>query len=56
MRINLVIALLFVAYFAWVTWQLERQQKAERRRQRELDADWNLRKAILRGRQTWPKA
>ena len=56
MRLNVLIGLFLIAYFIWVTYQMDKDLKAAAKKQKELEAEWNLRRAIQRRRQVWPKA
>ncbi len=54
MRFQLVIVGLLMGWLLFTVWMMDREQKARKRKQRQLEMEWNFRRAIGR-RQTWPK-
>jgi flagellar biogenesis protein FliO len=49
MRLN-ILALLLIAYFIWLVYEMDREQKESRRKLKELKAEWDLRRAMRRTR------
>jgi len=56
MNWHIVVGVVILVALAYETYHLDVQDRAAKRKRKELEADWNLRRAIQRGRQSWPKA